>query len=73
VFDYIEMLYNLKRKHVRNAMLRPSRLKTAQSITCGCLRNSALFTSDLIHKALVLRKIDIFAENDRAIPQLVYQ
>jgi transposase InsO family protein len=44
VFDYIEMFYNPKRKHVRNGMLSPRRVReAAENLTRGCLRNSGLF------------------------------
>lgn len=47
VFDYIEMFYNPKRKHVRNGMLSPVEFEAAENQTRGCLRNSGLFTPDL--------------------------
>ena len=44
VFNYIEMFYNPKRKHVRNGMLSPVDFETvAKNEHRGCLENSGLF------------------------------
>ena len=44
VFDYIEMFYNPKRKHVRNGMLSPVEFERQQKTDRrGCLENLGLF------------------------------
>ncbi|RVJ66984.1 hypothetical protein CN167_31735 [Sinorhizobium medicae] len=49
VFDYVEIFYNPKRKHVRNGMLSPveKQQKSRRNLTQGGLRNSGLFNLGL--------------------------
>ena len=44
VFDYIEMFYNLQRKHVRNGMLLPIKFEAQQKLNPQCVQETGSYS-----------------------------
>ncbi len=53
VFDYIEMFYNPKRKHVRNGMVSPAELERRQMMRCKGVHETRGYSAEAMVRTLL--------------------